>query len=175
VDLLVAGAALDYVADGSVLRRLHEEVLAPYCARGYQRIWLAGISLGAFVAMGYALHHPGAVEGIVALAPYLGRRPLVQEIAQAGGLAQWGPTQVRREDDMDQRLWRWLANPPADAPALYLGYGTEDRFAEGHRLLAASLPADRVQTLPGGHDWPPWRRLWSDWLDRGLLPAACTA
>jgi SNF2 family DNA or RNA helicase len=35
-------------------------------------------------------------------------------------------------------LWQWLAALPADAPPLYLGYGTEDRFAEGHRVLIFS-------------------------------------
>ncbi len=179
VDVLVAGAGLAYVYDGSVLRRLHDEVLAPYRARGYRRIWLAGISLGGFLAMGYAMRHPGEVEGIIALAPYLGRRPLVQEIADAGGPLQWGRqrgiSQVPRPDDVDQQLWRWLANPPAHAPALYLGYGREDRFADGHRLLAQLLPSPQVRSAAGGHDWAPWRQLWAEWLDAGLLPAACPA
>jgi len=175
VDVLVAGAGLEYVYDGSVLDRLHTDVIAPYRQAGYTRIWLAGISLGGFVALGYAMRHPGQIEGIVALAPYLGRRPLIQEIAAAGGPAQWRQTNVRRPDDVDQQLWRWLTQRPADAPALHLGYGTEDRFAEGHRLLAQTLPADRVQAVPGGHDWPPWRSLWADWLDRGHLPSRCEA
>ncbi len=46
VDVLVAGASMDYVYDGSLLRRLHDDVIAPYRARGYRRVWLAGISLG---------------------------------------------------------------------------------------------------------------------------------
>lgn len=175
VDVVVAGAGLEYVYDGSVLTRLHTDVIAPYRAAGYTRIWLAGISLGGFVAMGYAMRHPGQVEGIVALAPYLGRRPLVQEIAAAGGPTHWRQSQVPRPDDVDQQLWRWIAQRPPEAPALHLGYGTEDRFAQGHRLLAQTLPADRVQAVPGGHDWPPWRQLWTDWLDRGHLPARCTA
>ena len=173
VDVLVAGAALDYVYDGSLLRRLHEDVIAPYRARGYQRIWLAGISLGGFAAMGYALNHPGTVEGIIALAPYLGRRQLVQEIADAGGASRWNSSQVPRPDDLDQQLWRWLARLPADAPALYLGFGREDRFAQGHQLLAQLLPATNVRSAPGGHDWAPWRQLWAEWLDAGLLPTAC--
>ena len=175
VDVLLVGASLSYVYDGSMLDRLRDDVIAPYRARGYRRIWLAGISLGGFVAMGYALTNPGQIEGIVALAPYLGRRPLVQEVAAAGGPAAWTTSAVPREDDVDQRLWRWLARLPADAPALHLGYGTEDRFAEGHRLLASILPPQRVLTAAGGHDWAPWRQLWAAWLDRGHLPAACAA
>ena len=195
VDVLLVGAGLPYVYDGSMLDRLRDDVIAPYRARGYRRIWLAGISLGGYVAMGYALTNPGQIEGIVALAPYLGRRPLVQDIVAAGGPATWVTSAVPREDDTDQGLWRWLARLPAalpaalptdlpaalpaalpaDPPALHLGYGTEDRFAEGHRLLASLLPPERVLTASGGHDWAPWRQLWADWLDRGHLPAACAA
>ena len=193
VDVLVVGAGLEYVYDGSLITRLHDDVLAPYRARGYSRIWLAGISLGGFAAMAYALRHPGTIEGIVALAPYLGRRPLVQEVAAAGGAAAWlqQASAVPRADDVDQQLWRWLARrtpaaqtaagtaaqaatqPAAGSPRLVLGYGTEDRFAEGHRVLAQSLPAADVLTAPGGHTWAPWRQLWATWLDRGVLPTAC--
>jgi pimeloyl-ACP methyl ester carboxylesterase len=174
VDVVVAGAGLQYVYDGSILKRLHDDVIAPYRARGYRRVWLAGISLGGFVAMGYALRHPGQVEGIVALAPYLGRRTLVQEVAAAGGPARWqASAQPRGPDDIDHAVWQWLATRPPTAPALHLGYGRDDRFAEGHALLAGLLPARDVQTVPGGHDWAPWQRLWGDWLDRGLLPASC--
>lgn len=175
VDVLVVGASLTYVYDRSMLDRLRDDVVAPYRARGYRRLWMAGISLGGFIAMAYAMQQPGQVEGIVTLAPYLGRRPLVQEIIAAGGPQAWRSSAVPRPDDIDQRLWRWLAQRPADAPALHLGYGEDDRFAEGHRLLARSLPPERVLTAPGGHDWMPWRRLWADWLDRGHLPRHCSA
>jgi pimeloyl-ACP methyl ester carboxylesterase len=174
VDVVVAGAGLEYVYDGSIMDRLHSDVIAPYRERGYRRIWLAGISLGGFVALGYSMRHPGEVEGVIALAPYLGRRQLIQEITAAGGPARWGPSQVPRPDDIDQRLWRWLAALPADAPQVYLGYGRDDRFAAGHQLLAQLLPPSHVKSAPGGHDWPPWRQLWSEWLAAGVLPASCT-
>ena len=54
-----------------------------------------------------------------------------------------------------------------------MGYGTDDRFAQGHRTLAGLLPAAHVDAVPGGHDWAPWRRLWARWLDRALLPSHC--
>ena len=173
-DVAVAGAHLGYVQDGSVLRRLHADVIAPAQEQGYRRIWLAGISLGGFLAMGYSLRHPEAIEGIVTLAPYLGRQPLVRAIADAGGPAAWhGTTQPRDAADFDHELRSWLAAPPPGAPPVYLGYGSDDRFAQGHRLMATTLPAGRVDTAAGGHDWPPWRALWARWLDRGLLPLGC--
>lgn len=174
VDVVIADAHLGYVYDGSMLRRLHEEVVLPARSRGVRRVWLAGISLGGYVAMGYALRNPGLVEGVVTLAPYLGRRPLVQAVADAGGAAAWRRTaQPRDEHDIDHDLWMWLSQRPLQAPALYLNYGVDDRFAQGHALMAQTLPASHVQTAPGGHDWPPWRALWAQWLDRGLWPLSC--
>ena len=174
VDVVIAGAGLAYVYDGSIVARLRDDVIEPYRARGYRRIWLAGISLGAYVAMGYALRNPGQVEGIVALAPYLGRQALVQQVAAAGGAARWRVSaHPSLPDDDDHALWWWLATRSASAPSLHLGYGSDDRFAQGHALLAQLLPPAQVQTVPGGHDWAPWRQLWTDWLDRDLLPRHC--
>lgn len=169
-DVLIAGVGLEHVYDKSALRRLESEVFEPFGALGYRRFWLAGISLGGFLAMGYAQQHPGRVEGITAIAPYLGRQPLVQAIAQAGSARAWARSTVPRDDDIDDRLWRWLAAPPAGAPALHLAYGESDRFAPAHRLLAGLLPATQVQVAPGGHDWPPWRTLWARWLAAAPLP-----
>lgn len=173
VDVVLAGAGLEYIYDRSVMQRLREDVIAPYTAAGYRRIWLMGISLGGFVAMGYAQQHPGAIEGIVTLAPYLGRRQLVAAVQAAGGAAAWAARAPAQPEDIDDRLWRWLAAPPPGAPPVYVGYGTEDRFAAAHATLAQALPPGHVITRPGGHDWPPWRALWDDWLDRGLFPRDC--
>jgi hypothetical protein len=52
---------------------------------------------------------------------------------------------------------------------VHLGYGVDDRFAGAHRRFAELLPAERVRTAPGGHDWPAWRALWGAWLDQRLL------
>ncbi|HZF80153.1 MAG TPA: alpha/beta hydrolase-fold protein [Rubrivivax sp.] len=174
VDMIIAGTLLDHTRDGSVIRRLRNEVIAPARAQGYRRIWLAGISLGGYLALHYERSHPGEVQGLLLMAPYLGRRTLMQEIEAAGGPLSWrrqvtGPV----AGDIDQTLWTWLSALPAETPPIWLASGREDRFAEEHKLLAALLPPDRVHMVPGGHDWLPWRGLWSHWLDRGLLPAIC--
>ncbi len=174
-DVLIAGAGLEYIFDRSVMSRLSSDVFEPFAARGYRRFWLAGISLGGFVAMGYAQQHPGRVEGIFALAPYLGKRQTVQAVQQAASPQAWARGNAAVDGDIDDRLWRWLAEPPPGAPQLHLGYGADDRFAPAHRTLARLLPAERVQVVPGGHDWPPWRRLWTEWLARAPLPRACAA
>ena len=182
VDMVLAALTLDHLRDGSAFERLHDAVMQPYRARGYRRIWLVGISLGAYVAMGYAARHPGGVEGIVAIAPYLGRAGLLQQVAAAGGAAAWqaqaAAQSVGQEHDAadaDAQLWRWIARRDPDAPALFLSHGQDDRFAQAQRLLAQTIAPARVRSAAGGHDWAPWRRLWSDWLDLGLLPRVCAA
>jgi pimeloyl-ACP methyl ester carboxylesterase len=176
VDLALPDAHLGYVYDGSVLEHLHDDVIAPALApaEGRRQIWLAGISLGGYVALAYARRHPAQIAGVLALAPYLGRKPLLKAIADAGGPAHWRRTaQPRDANDIDHALWMWLSDPQRPGPPLWLGYGLEDRLADGHRLMAGVLPASHVTTHPGDHDWPPWQALWAQWLDRGLLPAGC--
>ncbi len=188
-DVVVADSHLGYFGDRSVLRRLRDDVVAPARAQGYRQVWLVGISLGGFGALAYATafgNHPAqGVDGVLALAPYLGGRRLLREIADSGGPAAWRATpqagnaltlaQGGDADAGEREIWRWLATPPPGAPPVYLGFGREDRLGEGHRTLMAVLPPDRVFEVPGGHDWPPWRALWQAWLARGLLPLACNA
>jgi hypothetical protein len=47
-----------------------------------------------------------------------------------------------------------------------LAFGDTDIFAEAHRLLASSLPAENVLTAVGGHRWPVWLNLWKQFLAR---------
>jgi pimeloyl-ACP methyl ester carboxylesterase len=178
VDLALPDAHLGYVYDGSVLDHLHADLIAPALApsEGRRQIWLAGISLGGYVALAYARRHPERIAGVLTLAPYLGRKPLLKAIADAGGPALWRRSaQPRDAEDIDHALWMWLSDPQRTGPPLWLGYGREDRLVDGHRLMAEVLPAGHVTTAPGDHDWLPWRALWAEWLDRGLLPAACPA
>jgi pimeloyl-ACP methyl ester carboxylesterase len=171
-DIVMVDAHMAYYNQRSVIDRLEADVLVPARAAGYRAIWLVGISVGGFGALIHEEQMPGGVTGIVALAPYLGERELTRGIAAAGGLLAWqAPTGPLPLEQMEIRLWRWLqaqAKLPAGSPALYLGYGTEDRFSDSHRLLAAALPPQRVLTTPGGHDWAPWRRLWQQAL--AVLP-----
>ena len=183
VDVVRADAHRAYYdASLAVVQRLREDVIAPARARGYRSIWIAGISLGGLGGVLYAQAHPADLAGLILIAPYLGERATATEIDNAGGLLRWqaptGPLQPAQRESRESRdpaLWRWLqdrAARPTDAgaPPLYLGYGLDDRFAFNHRLLAAALPADRVATTEGGHDWPEWKRLWRSLLSTLPLP-----
>ena len=173
-DALVVDSHLGYYSDRSVLRRLRDEVVLPARAEGYRRVWLVGISLGGMGALGYAVRHGSEIDGVLALAPYLGPRRLTQQVDEAGGARAWRAAGLDADepgavDELDRELWRTFATPDAALPPVHLGYGTGDRFADAHRRFAELLPPARVSTAPGGHDWPVWRALWQTWLDQGLL------
>lgn len=181
-ELLAVDAHLGYYRNRSVLERLHQDVVLPARARGVEEIWLVGISLGGVGALLYEAEHPGEIAGAVLLAPFLGNPPIVEEVTAAGGLAGWEPGPAPAgEEDFQRRLWRFLharlappapstgAGPGRPAPRLYLGWGEDDSFAGANRLLADALPAEAVLTVPGGHDWPPWRTLFAGLLARGAL------
>jgi pimeloyl-ACP methyl ester carboxylesterase len=176
VDWLLVDAHVGYYRERSIIVRLHDDVVAPARDRGYRHIWLVGISIGAFGALIYDEDHPDDIDGIIAIAPYLGMREIAEQIADSGGLAQWrAPVQRPPADEIDQRLWRGLQarlRPGGrdEARPLFLGYGTDDRFIYNDDVLAAALPAGRVYTAPGDHDWPVWKVLWRDMLPALPLP-----
>lgn len=158
------------LADRAAAARLRERIVE---AAGTAPLWLVGVSLGGYVALQCADADPQAIDGVCLLAPYLGGRALIAEIARAPGLAAWVPGEATADDD-DRRLWRFLRERSrgrgAAGARLYLGSGRDDRFAAAHTLLADALPASAVDRIPGGHDWPTWRRLWDRFLDAGALP-----
>ena len=179
-DAWIVDAHLGYYEERSIVDRIQADVIVPERARGYRHVWLVGVSIGGFGALIHSLSHPGAVDGIVAIAPYLGQRAVLDEIRAAGGLRSWkAPAGDLPLEQMDQSLWRWLQGYP-DAreprPPLYLGVGREDRFADAHALLSAVLPRDRVFTSAGGHEWGPWRDVWRQILPVLPLPvdASCS-
>lgn len=163
LDLIFVDLEMAHVMDRSVLERLRADIVAPARAAGVS-IWLGGISLGGMIALDYAASYPGELDGLCLLAPYLGNRILTAEIAQAPGLAAWQPGELAQTDE-ERRIWGYVKNRGLHAAALHLGYGRQDRFAPAHALLAAALPADSVEVIDGGHDWPTWSRLWENFLD----------
>jgi pimeloyl-ACP methyl ester carboxylesterase len=163
---------LGYFAERSITQRLREDVIAPAKARGVEEIWLVGISLGGLGSVLYARDYPEDVDGLVLLAPYLGDKAVIEEVAGAGGLRSWKLPQGTPEADL-RRAWAWLqgyAEPGSDRPELYLAFGASDRFARANGLLGEVLPRERVFTLPGGHNWRTWKRLWQAFLDSGQVP-----
>ena len=173
VDVAVVDAHMDYYLERSVSERLRRDVITPARAKGYAQIWLLGVSLGGMGSIAYARKYVADVEGVILLAPFLGARGLITEVVRAGGLNQWQPGELEPDDD-ERGLLAWLKQYRADSPelpAIYLGYGTDDRYARTSAMLAERLPAERVATVKGGHDWRTWIHLWKILLDKNLFSA----
>ncbi|HSB23360.1 MAG TPA: alpha/beta hydrolase [Burkholderiaceae bacterium] len=170
VDVAIADAHLGYAANGTLFERLRDDVLAPAWGAGYRRIWLVGISLGGFVSLGSLMRQPEWIEGVLAIAPYVGPPPLLRQVRAAGSARAYAAS-PNVSDDPAARLWRWLGH--ADAAVrnrIHCYTGSEDRLIDGQRLLEAELAADHVLELPGNHDWPVWNALWSRWLAHAPWP-----
>ena len=162
-ELAMAEVRAAWFADGSIVRRLRESVVQPAQARGRNRIWLAGISLGALASLSYAARHEEDIEGIVLISPYPATREVLREMDAAGGLGQWKPV-LPPEGDLEREAWLWLAQPRAGGVPVHCYFASGDRFADGQRRMAETLPRERVREIAGGHDWAAWRQLWSDFL-----------
>lgn len=162
VDVIAANPPLALYLDGTIAAALHRSIVEPALARGYSRLWLLGISLGGLGALLYASGHAQEVEGLVLLAPFLGTEGTIAEIAGAGGLAAWSASgSASTPIERQALIWLkdFLARRP-ERPALYLGYGRDDRFARAHRMVAAGLPKGSVVSADGNHDWETWLALW---------------
>jgi len=168
VDLVFAGFELQEVSDRSLFPRLREEILLPADALGCA-VWMGGISLGGYLALGYAECYPRELAGLCLFAPYLGSHLVTSEIERANGIENWQPGEFPEDDD-ERRVWRFIRTLRAGSLPVHLGLGREDRFRHRHALMAAALAPDRVDVVPGGHDWPTWRRLWDRFLDARLGP-----
>lgn len=164
-DVVLANANFAYYRARNVVERLHEDVVAPVRARGYQRIWLAGASMGGLGALLYEREHPGVLSGVVLFAPFLGEPPLLEEIRAAGGVQKWNPGPLTAELDLrnyQRHLWKRvqaIAGTPELARRVWLACGTDDFLRSGSELLASALPKHHFIYEPGGHTWKTWMRL----------------
>jgi pimeloyl-ACP methyl ester carboxylesterase len=168
LDLAFPAVELQHVTDHTALARLRAELILPARALGCA-VWLGGISLGGYLALCYAAQHPAELAGLCVFAPYLGSHIVTAEIERARGVEGWQPPEPAHEDD-ERRVWGFIKTLRSGALPVHLGLGREDRFAGRHRLMAAALEPQNVDIVPGGHDWPTWRRLWERFLDARLAP-----
>gem|GEM_PF-166141 len=161
-DVTLSGLAMGYYLQGGAMQRLHDEIIVPARAHGYREVWLLGASLGGLGALMYDGQWPGTVDGIVLMAPYLGEKPLLQDIATAGGIAQWNPGPMPAQVDgnnFQHELWRHLqtwSHDPARARNVWLAYGDRDYLRDTMPSLTPLLPASHVFVRHGRHRWTVW-------------------
>jgi S-formylglutathione hydrolase FrmB len=132
---------------------------------------VAGLSMGGYGAMLYALRHPGvfafagSVSGAFAGLTNLDKLlPQLQpSLDEAYGTAD-SPT--RKENDLDS----WIATAdPASTPYLFLECGTADPLLPLSRHTVAELSAQKLayeyHELPGAHTWTFWDNSLTPMLD----------
>lgn len=169
VDVTLVDLGIEYIGestDGSTLQRIDAELIQAARKQDYDAIWLGGISIGGMIAMTYADRYPEQLDGLCLLSPYPGNRMMLREIGAAGGLDRWH-ADAGADADAERAMWRWLQSGAAQA-RIHLGYGRQDRFAPGLQLVAEALASHHVDTIPGGHDWPTWEKLWGNFLDQTI-------
>lgn len=164
-EIVMAEMRAAWFADGSIVERIHAHIVRPARERGASRIWLAGISLGALAALGYAARHEGELEGVVLLSPYPATREVLREMQEAGGPGSWRPP-IPQGGDLEREAWLWLCGRRAVPPQVHCYFGSADRFAEGQRMMARAVGPEHACELPGGHDWDAWRGFWDAFLQR---------
>lgn len=162
LDLVAPDLHAGLIDNREALDWLHSEWLLPLRER-YRQLWLGGISRGGQLALAAWTQGRVVLDGLCLLAPYAGSRITTNAIVRSGGLAGWCPASEQLRDP-DVRLWHALQSPPP-APPMFMGYGEDDRFADGMALLAQHLPLTRRECVAGGHDWDAWRPLWGRFLD----------
>jgi len=170
-DLVSVDAHYGYYDAGTIVERLHQDVILPAQQAGYSDIKLVGISLGGYGTLLYADRHTLEVSTLVLLAPFLGSEALINSITAANGLQRWLPDDTDDEKSL-QAIWMQRKENSVSAtkfPELYLGYGSADKFRQAHALLASTLPDDHVFTVVGGHNWTSWKQLWKQMLDANIL------
>lgn len=179
IDLVAADATLGYYMKNLMPAQMHHDAMAPALARrAYEQTWVMGVSFGGFGTFMTARDHAREVDGVFALAPYLGRDEVLAQVRAAGSLRAWhAPTRARtNSENYDWQVWRFLqaaTDGRERAPQLHLGWGKDDRLGEADELLAAALPEQNVYSAPGGHDWKTWNGLLAQFLKRGPLARAC--
>jgi esterase/lipase superfamily enzyme len=144
-----------------IVELVKTEVIEPAKAEGYEEIYLVGISLGGHGALLYATTYPEDIDGIVVLAPFISGDLVSEAIEEAGGLDTW-------EDcpflgwEYACNVWKSLQVYVSDSEnqkKVVLGFGREDKFVDQCRVLADVLLPEQVFTVPGGHDWETWKKL----------------
>jgi len=162
-DAIVVDAHLGYYYKRTIINRLRADVLEPARRQGYRRIVLVGVSLGGLGSLLNERDNPGAVDALVLLSPNLGADDkFFNWIIAAGGPALWATGRSERTGSVYEELWTFLGTHAAALPPTWLLSGRGDPYGRGHRLLAGLLPAGRVTTIEGAHDWQTWRTLWRD-------------
>lgn len=161
---------LGYYMNRVMVDRLHEDVILPAEREGIREIIVVGVSMGGLGALIYDLEHPGKIDRMILLSPFVGDEEAIREVDAAGGVRSWKPGEIEKKD-FSRKLWLglksdWLGQ--RKRPEIILACGDKDRLrASNERFSKDFLKASEVISLPGDHDWPTWRAAFGKMLGRG--------
>jgi enterochelin esterase-like enzyme len=161
-DILMADLTINFYRKGLATKRLHNEIVMPYRQKGYSEIWLAGGSMGGLGTLMYEWQHPGEMDGLVLISPYMGGSDVTDGIREAGGLKSWHSGEHSAEmqkDNYDRLVWQMAQDWIGDETKLqrvWLICGDEDSLYPDVQMLGAILPANRYFPGPGDHSWDYW-------------------
>jgi putative tributyrin esterase len=117
--------------------------------------FVAGLSMGGYGALKWALHHPDRFAAVASLSGAVDVRKLLParpEIYRRVFDERIGP-----DDVLEELLQRHAAS---DLPPMYIGCGTEDDLFDGSVQFAEQAAAAGVEAhtdfRPGGHEWAVW-------------------
>jgi pimeloyl-ACP methyl ester carboxylesterase len=167
LDCVAVDATIGYYLDGSIAGRLQGEIIEPARALAYQEIWLVGVSMGGLGAFFHQRAFPGAVNGMILLAPFVGDDlKLFAEMDAAGGPIAWArsqPVPVSQGDraEFQRELWCFLGRMQLDQAferLIWIAYGDADRLLPGIERLRSVLSPSRVFKLTGSHTWDIWTK-----------------
>lgn len=172
IDIISVDAGLWFYVSRTLLQRLEADVI-PMVRKGqYRNIWLIGNSMGGLGSLLYARENVSKIRGIILVGPFLGDKPIIEEIRGAGGLLRWTPKDAITEN-YQRDIWIYLKACAQDQagiyPRLFLLAGKDDRFHVSHQLLASALKDQHVFWSEGGHDWSAWRSAFRDFLEQEFI------
>ena len=161
-DILMADLTINFYRKGLATKRLHDEIVVPARQQGYSEVWLSGGSMGGMGTLMYEWQHPGEMDGLVLISPYMGSGDVTDAIREAGGLKFWDSGErlrVMQSDNYDRLIWQmaqdWIGDQ-AKLERVWLMCGDEDRLYPDVQMLGAILPEDRYFPGSGGHSWDYW-------------------
>lgn len=163
VDVQLTSATLAYYTDGGLPQRMREQFIDPARERGYERLILMGASMGGMGTLVTDEGNPGVFDHLVLMAPYLGRKRVMREVSEAGGITQWEPgpkpAEIDRSNFDRELLWRQIesfTDDPDSRARVWLAYGREDRLAKTVPVISPALEPDQILPHEGGHKWVVW-------------------
>ena len=174
-DIILVDMRLAYVEAGNIAERIQNEIIVPAYAKGYDNIWLVGMSLGGFSSLLYNRTFSKNVNGIILFAPYLGELYSVSDLVNHPSPQQWA-VDNKASTDSSIQFWRYLltlTQPNKDKQFkthLVVAYGNKDRSSQLHQLLAGRIKKENVYiNESGGHNWVSWKPLWINMLENKVF------